>query len=179
MCHISQCVNKFTFNLYRKNAINMKNSLLKNGNMPRRCWLPSYAFSLKDCQVVQETRKGEDAHLSFVYCRTGKEELLFASRRSDDAKKKRKRRMYVKKRKKTCMPFVFCSTNQFAVERSQCECKDLIIRIEDGVKYIYIYRRKWASIEECVGGQAVGRNEKLKIDDIKIFLLATHNHDII
>ncbi len=59
-------------------------------------------------------------------------------RKRDDAKKERKKRIYVKK---TCIPFfvLFCSTNWLATEgpqhyTTQCECKDLIIIIEDRIK---------------------------------------------
>jgi len=55
-------------------------------------------------------------------------------------RKKRERKEYICK-KKTCIPFfvLFCSTNWLAAERPQhytmqCECRDLIIIIEDGIK---------------------------------------------
>jgi hypothetical protein len=81
-------------------------------------------------------------------------------------RKERERKEYIYV-KKTCIPFfvLFCSTNWLATERPQhytmqCECKDLIMIIEDGIK-----NGKKKSYKR-VGGEEVGKNENRKATTI-------------
>jgi hypothetical protein len=72
-----------------------KNSLLKNGSVPRRCWLSSFAFSLENCYVVQQTRGYARISLLYVAEPVGEEM----------ARKTRKRKEYIYMCEENSIPF--------------------------------------------------------------------------
>lgn len=99
-CHIDQHVDKLTLNVYRKNEMNMKNRLLRNGSVSRRCWLPSFAFSLKkNCQVVQQTRVSERERArgrASLFCvLPNQRRKVVVGRKRDDAKNRKERKEYI------------------------------------------------------------------------------------
>ena len=54
---------KLTLNVYRKNEMNMKNRLLKNGSVSRRCWAPVICVLVEEKKiscVVQQDEKDEE-----------------------------------------------------------------------------------------------------------------------
>jgi len=93
---------------------------------------------LLDCSADEEEKERGRASLFCVLPHSQRKVVVGWKR--DDAKKERKKRIYIcKKKKKLAFRSLFCSTNWLAAERpqrytKQCQCKDLIIIIDDGIK---------------------------------------------
>ena len=100
-------------------------------------------LAIKSCYRFLSRRERERSRISPLYGRrTGKEELLLGSSAGfvgkEMTRKKRERKEYIYK-KKLPLCSLFCSSNWLAAERPQhytiqCECKDLRIIIDDGIK---------------------------------------------